>query len=78
MNVLADIERHSRPEDKPILRWLLARYPSSLHWSFLASATFQKYGVHSYQSHRIWEPTKEGRALHAAFATDAVQTGKDL
>ena len=66
MDVRLEIERYSREEDKPALLWLYDKYKnsSSAYWSFVAECTFSRYGKHSYQVHRVWRPTVEGKILY--------------
>lgn len=64
MNVRAEIEEYALPEDKPVLLWLLGRYSRQSKWSFVADCRFERYGRLSYEIHRIWYPTEEGRILY--------------
>lgn len=66
MKVRNEIEQHSAPEDKPVLLWLLERYHWESQFTFVAKCTFKRYGRLSYESHRIWAPTPEGRILYNA------------
>ena len=64
MNVRREIELYALPEDRPILLWLFERYHWASQWSFVTTCTHQRYGVYSYQTHRVWAPTAEGRVLY--------------
>jgi hypothetical protein len=64
MNVRAEIGRHSDPADAPVLLWLLSEYSSGSQWSFVASCSFERWGDQSYQTHRVWAPTDEGRIIY--------------
>lgn len=66
MNVHNEIERHALPEDRPALLWLLSRYSREPRWAFVAACRFERYGPLSYETHRVWAPTAEGRILFAA------------
>lgn len=68
MNIRVEIERHADPADVPVLLWLLAHYGTSMRWSFVACCSFKRWGNQSYQTHRVWAPTKEGRVLFAALS----------
>jgi hypothetical protein len=63
MKVRDEISRLASESDKPVLLWLFDRYHFEWQWRFVAKCRFQKYGEFSYQYHRIWEPTREGRSL---------------
>lgn len=71
MNVRNEIEQHSAPGDKPILFWLLERYPYQSQFRFVAKCTHKRYGRLSFEMHRIWVPTPEGRMLYAAHNDNA-------
>lgn len=64
MNVQDDIRLHAADSDKPCLDWLFGRYHMASQWSFVAQSSFKRYGVQSYQVHRVWVPTPEGRVLY--------------
>ena len=69
MNIREEIDAHSEPADRPVLHWLFSRYHMESQWQFVARSTYSRYGMLSYETHRGWEPTTEGRALYAALAT---------
>lgn len=64
MKVKREIETHALDEDKPCLEWLFERYHWASQWHFVAAAKFERYGTRSYEIHRVWAPTYEGRALY--------------
>lgn len=64
MNVSDEIRLHAKDEDKPALNWLFGRYHWASQWRFVATCTFEKYGVESYAVHRVWAPRLEGRVLY--------------
>lgn len=68
MRVREEINKFAAKEDQPILLWLLSKYHKQSQWQFVATCRFERYGVESYASNRVWMPTKEGRILflHAA------------
>ena len=70
MNIRKEISQFARSEDKPILNWLLDRYFHASRWQFVAKCTKQAYGTQSYQVNRVWEPTKEGRAIYHYFTQE--------
>lgn len=59
-----EIRLYAKDEDKPILNWLFGRYHWASQWSFVAACSHVRYGDMSYQTHRVWTPTVEGRAVH--------------
>ncbi len=65
MNVRTEIAKYASDEDKSVLEWLFNKYHWSSQWDFVASCTFKRYGPMSYELHRVWHPTEEGRILHA-------------
>jgi hypothetical protein len=64
MNIRKEIDRSSLEEHKPALHWLLDHYSMRSQWFFVAQCKFQRYGVLSYETRRVWYPTKEGMALY--------------
>jgi len=66
MNIRAEIEKYADEKDKPALHWLFSRYHLVSQWRFVASCTHKRYGTLSYQTHRVWAPTHEGRVLFEA------------
>jgi len=64
MNVKQDIETHASEENKPILQWLFDNYHMQSEWRFVARCTHERYGCKSYETNRIWTPTKEGVILY--------------
>lgn len=65
MGKLTDaIEKYANEEDKPALLWLASRYSWSSQWPFVARCALERYGSLSYQVHRVWSPTNEGRLLY--------------
>lgn len=70
MNVRKEIELYSSEADKPILNWLFEQYHLESQWQFVAKCTFKRYGTNSYEVHRVWSPTKEGRILAAYLEID--------
>lgn len=67
MKTRDEILRYAKEEDKPILLWLFIFYHVESSWQFVARCHFENYGTLSYQVHRIWEPTEEGRILYAHY-----------
>ena len=63
MKVRADILKYSAIDDRPVLLWLLDRYPLASQWRFVASCRMERFGVLSYEVNRVWSPTPEGRVL---------------
>ena len=63
MDIRQEINDYANTEDKPILHWLLGEYFMSSQWHFVARCSFKRYGTQSYQTCRIWAPTKEGVIL---------------
>jgi len=61
--ILREIESHSEEWDKPILKWLFRKYHLSSQWGFVATCTHERYGEKSYETNRVWKPTREGRIL---------------
>jgi len=59
-----EINKFSLNADKPILLWLLHKYPYESQWRFVTKCSLEKYGKFSYQYHRIWSPTEEGYVLY--------------
>ena len=68
MKVRDEIQQLSTPEDRPILEWLFEHYHWASQWSFVATFTHQRYGIESYKVHRVWLPTKEGRAIYSMLS----------
>lgn len=64
MNVRDEIRLYANEADKTVLNWLFDRYHWVSQWRFVAKCTFEQYGPASYQSHRVWVPTEEGRVLY--------------
>lgn len=75
MNVRDEIRLHAKDKDKPVLNWLFGRYHMQSQWNFVARCTFQRYGIESYASSRVWAPTAEGRAL---YEYDRITTPKEI
>ena len=67
MDVRKEIELHAAESDRPILNWLFDRYHMASQWHFVASCSFRRYGKLSYEVHRVWTPTEEGRVLYEAL-----------
>lgn len=63
MDIRREIDLHALPADQPVLHWLFSRYHWESQWRFVATCTMQRHGVSSYQTHRVWAPTTEGRVL---------------
>ena len=63
MKVRDEINKFSTESDKVILHWLLDNYHFESQWRFVAKCTHQRYGTLSYETNRIWSPTKEGMVL---------------
>lgn len=68
MKIREEIQQLSTPEDRPILEWLFEHYHWASQWSFVATFTHQRYGIESYKVHRVWLPTKEGRAIYSMLS----------
>jgi len=64
MKIREEINDRSSDEDKPILLWLFERYHMESQWRFVARCTHIPYGTYSYESHRMWSPTQEGKKLY--------------
>lgn len=64
MNIIEEVNCFSNTKDKPILLWLFKNYHMASQWRFVANCTFGKYSKYSYQSNRIWKPTREGLILY--------------
>ena len=64
MNVRTEIKKYGAEADKPVLDWLFNRYHWESQWSFVATCTHERDGTQSWQSHRAWAPTAEGRILY--------------
>ena len=67
MDVKKEIKKYSLKAHKPILLFLFERYHNREEWFFVADCRFEKYGVLSYESNRVWFPTEEGIMLYAAL-----------
>lgn len=63
MNVRDEIKLYAKDADQPCLNWLFERYHWESKWRFVATCAFKRYGPKSYDSHRVWAPTPEGRVL---------------
>jgi len=63
MNIREEINLWADKNDKPVLLWLLDRYNYYSSWKFVTSCTMKRYGKLSYQVHRVWKPTTEGKIL---------------
>jgi len=63
MDIRQEITDHASAEDKPALNWLFDRYHYDWQWRFVAHCFHKRYGAQSYQTHRVWMPTKEGMIL---------------
>jgi hypothetical protein len=63
MKVRREIELYAAEEHKDALLWLLTEYHWASEFTFVASCRFVKYGTQSYQSHRVWFPTRAGQVL---------------
>lgn len=68
MKIREEIQQLSKPEDRPILEWLFNHYHWASQWSFVATFTHLRYGTESYEVHRVWAPTKEGRAIYSMLS----------
>ena len=64
MDIKREIEQFAKEKDKPILFWLFQNYHFASQWQFVANYSFERYGKLSYQTNRIWRPTKEGIILY--------------
>lgn len=64
MNVRKEIDEHAKEEDKAVLHWLFDHYHTSSTWPFVARCEHKRYGYRSYETHRVWSPTKEGLAIY--------------
>lgn len=64
MSILDDINKYARPEDKPVLLWLLNRYHTRSSWYFVADCEHVKTGKLSYEYAIVWKPTNEGTILY--------------
>ena len=62
--IRGEIIRFASDKDIPILLWLFEKYHIESQWHFVARCIHQKYGKFSYQTNRIWKPTKEGYILY--------------
>jgi hypothetical protein len=71
MDVKAEIEQHALPADKIALLWLFNRYHLAHQWDFVAQCDHVRYGQLSYQTHRVWKPTREGVILYKARMSGA-------
>lgn len=69
MDVRREIDLYALPEDRPVLHWLFDRYHWESQWRFVAACTMQRYGTYSYEVHRVWAPTPEGRAIHTQMTS---------
>ena len=56
--------------DVPVLLWLFERYHWASQWGFVAKSIRTRYGTNSYEVHRTWEPTLEGRAIYTQLSGD--------
>ena len=77
MNIRDEIGKFANDDDKPVLLWLFSKYHKQSQWFFVAKCWHKRYGSQSYQTHRIWEPTDQGRILyehhqHKAQSTEEV------
>lgn len=71
MNILDEVNTFSSTADKLALHWLFGKYHRASQWAFVAKCHHQRYGTQSYQTNRVWTPTKEGWTLyHAAARSD--------
>jgi hypothetical protein len=64
MKVRDEINKYADEKDKPCLLWLLTHYHWESQFMFVATCGFKRYGTQSYETHRIWIPTKEGKLLY--------------
>lgn len=64
MNVRKEIKEHAKKADKEILLGLFDVYHYESGWRFVAKNTWKRYGTQSYEKHRVWAPTEEGRVLY--------------
>jgi len=64
MDIRNEIKKFAAKENQSILNWLFDNYHLQSQWSFVAECKFEKYGPYSYQSNRVWIPTKEGIILY--------------
>lgn len=62
-DVREEIKQFAADEDKEILLGLFTKYHWSSDWRFVANVRHKNYGKLSYETHRIWYPTNEGRIL---------------
>lgn len=68
MNIKQEIHKYAAEANKVILLWLFERYHWASQWRFVAQCEHRRYGSRSYETHRIWSPTIEGRALFAQLS----------
>lgn len=73
MDVRKEIDKCSIEADKPVLHWLFNKYHMESQWRFVARCSFKRFGPLSYQTNRVWQPTAEGRALHAHMGKESPQ-----
>lgn len=78
MKVRKEIEQFAYSADKPVLRWLFDRYHWESQWEFVATCHHERYGTQSYQTHRVWRPTKEGRVLYASGSREEALENRRL
>jgi hypothetical protein len=64
MDIKSEIKKRSLQEDIPVLLWLFSQYHLASTWRFVAKCDHIRYGDYSYQVHRVWKPTNEGRILY--------------
>lgn len=67
MNTKQEITKYASDADKPILLWLLAKYPLQHDWSFVASCTVEtRRDIFLFKTTvRVWKPTREGRLIYS-------------
>jgi hypothetical protein len=64
MNIKNEINQFASEDHKEALLWLFGKYHKKSEWLFVARCKFERYGVYSYQAHRVWSLTEEGLILY--------------
>jgi len=64
MNIRKEIKNYAKASDKAVLLGLFDKYHYSSQWHFVAKLRCERYGPLSYEVHRVWSPTEEGRVLY--------------
>ena len=71
-----EINKYATEEDKPILFWFLDICDTYSQWQAFTTCGFVRYGVASYQVHRVWKPTVYLRKLAKGFNEEMTTTEK--